>query len=249
MALGGRATPRRAASVFAAWAGALVAIAALAIPSGYLSLRLLEDAVLFFAAAPLLLAGAPPRLLRRILAGRAADRVARVLVHPLPAVLTFHILFAISLLAPVAAVEQASPALLAAERLVLLFAALLMWWPLLSPLHGLPRLGTAMQFVYIFVNWLAITAVFGWLLFSAGGNQGGAGVYGLSAAQDQQAGAFALGVVSHVAYAVVGIGAFLRWVRSEHALASPRHLYERVRRAGFDDDEAGEIAGLRGPVR
>jgi putative membrane protein len=232
----------------ALWAGGAVAVAALLAPAPYLSVRLLGDAGLFFVAAPLLLAGTPAGVLRRLLARPRLAAALRVLTRPLPAVLLFHILFAVSLLPPALAAEDASTPVLAGARLVLLPAAGLMWWPLLSPTQTLPRLGTTLQFVYIFVNWLAITAVFGWLLFDAGA-PGRAGVFGLGPAQDRQLGAFALGTVSHAAYAVVGISVFLRWVRAEQALASPLHLYARVRRAGFDEREAGEIAGLAGGRR
>jgi putative membrane protein len=235
--------------VLAAWAGGVVAIVALLAPAGYLSVRLLADAGLFFVAAPLLLAGTPSALPRWLLSRRWVARTLRVLTRPLPAVALFHILFALSLLPAALAAERASPPLLAGARLVLLATALLMWWPLLSPTQALPRLSVTMQFVYIFINWLAITAVFGWLLFSSASAYGPAGVFGLSPEQDRQVGAFALGLLSHIAYAVIGISVFVRWVRSEQALASPLHLYARVRGAGFDEREAGEISGIAGQGR
>ncbi len=231
----------------AGWGGLAVALLTLLAPAPHFSVALAEDAGLFFVAAPLLLSGTPPALLRRPLARPGLLRAVRLLTRPLPAVALFHILFAVSLLGPYLAAERAIWPLQVGVRLVLLALALLMWWPLLSPVRALPRLSTTMQFVYIFVNWLAITAVFGWLLFShaAGATYGGPGVFGLSVAQDRQLGAFALGVVSHLAYAVIGIAVFVRWVRTEEALTSPHHLYERVRRAGFDADEAEEITGVR----
>lgn len=245
--LGRRGRSLTALQALAGWTGAGLAVAVLVLPVPYFSVRLAGDAMLFFVAAPLLLAGVPPAWLRRPLARPRLRGVLRLLTRPMPAVALFHILFAVSLLAPYLGTEHGSGLVLAAVRLVLLALSLVMWWPVLSPARALPRLGTTMQFVYIFVNWLAITAVFGWLLFtpSVGAAYGAGGLFGLRAAQDHELGAFALGVVSHVAYAVVGIAVFVRWVRTEEPLSSPWHLYDRVRRAGFDPDEAEEITGVR----
>jgi putative membrane protein len=239
--------PSRAASLLG---GLLLLCLAggLAPPGGLFSLRLLQDALLCFAAAPLCLLGTPAAWLRPLLRARPTLAAAlRRLTRPLPAVALFHLAFALSLLPGALAGQRlgGGDLGLAAWRLVLFALALGMWSPLLSPVAELPRLPSGWQFAYLFVNWLAITAVFGWVTFDGGLRYGsGAGLLALGAAGDRQLGGFLLGLVSHLAYAVTGAALFWRWARSEAALASPQHLYRRARRAGFDDEEARRIAGL-----
>jgi putative membrane protein len=150
--------------------GALVALlAALNGPlhdlsDGYLfSAHMVQHLVLTLVVPPLLLTGLPAfmvdGLLRPCLARRGPGAVVRTLTRPLPA----FALYAVALVGW----HLPGPTNIALERhgwhvvehLVLLVAASIGWWPILSPSRLAPPLPYAGQLLYLFVFGMPMTVV------------------------------------------------------------------------------------------
>ncbi|HEU5323046.1 MAG TPA: cytochrome c oxidase assembly protein, partial [Methylomirabilota bacterium] len=123
---------------------------------GYLfSAHMVQHLVLTLLVPPLLLAGTPrwlaDALLAPVLARRAGAAVVRTLTHPLVALAVYTVaLVAWHLPGPYDAALEAH-GWHVVEHVVLLAAAGLAWWPLLSPASRAPALPSAAQLLYVFV--------------------------------------------------------------------------------------------------
>jgi putative membrane protein len=155
VSLGGWRAPRRK---IAAFGGALVVLfLALNGPLHNLSdtylfsAHMAQHLLLTLVFPPLLLYGTPAWVIRPLLAPRWVLAIARVVTRPLAAALIFS--------GPI--VIWHAPALYEAalrhhnlhivQHLVFLSTAVIMWWPILSPVPELPRIQHLMQLLYLFL--------------------------------------------------------------------------------------------------
>lgn len=153
--LGGLQAPRRKVAAFA---GALLVIfGALNGP-----LHNLSDAYLFSAHMaqhllltllfpPLLLYGTPAWVARALLRPRWVAALARVITRPLPAAALFTapiVLWHVPLFYEAALRNHTIHIV---QHLIFLATAVVMWWPILSPVPELPRLPYLGQMLYLFL--------------------------------------------------------------------------------------------------
>lgn len=144
--------------------------------AGYLaSIAALRTLLLTFAVAPLLLAGTPPWLLRRLLRanvdrgdGRPGRvlRAAQVLTFPWVAFLLFNALLVVTQLPAVVdglKVTQAGSFLLDISWLA---ASIIVWVPIVRPLPELGGLGDPMRLLYLFGLSVVPTVPASFLTFS-----------------------------------------------------------------------------------
>jgi putative membrane protein len=127
------------------------------------SAHMVQHLVLTLVVPPLLLTGLPgwmvDGLLRPCLAHRASRAVVRTLTRPLPAFAVYAVaLVGWHLPGPTnTALEQHGWHVV--EHLVLLVAAVIGWWPILSPSRLVPPLPYAAQLLYLFVFGMPMTVV------------------------------------------------------------------------------------------
>jgi putative membrane protein len=189
-----------------------------------------QHLLLTLIAPPALLAGLPAWmvdpwlsiLVRRPVVGRSL----RFLTRPLPALAIYSVaLVGWHLPRPFNMALQA-PAWHALEHLTLLAAAVLGWWPVLSPSRYLPALPYGGQILYLFVFGMPMTVV---AAMVTGAEQPLYHFYveasrraGLDALADQRLGGILMwvpaGVVPVVAFTVV----FFRWAAAEEDAAFPK---------------------------
>ncbi len=118
-------------------------------------------------AAPLLLAGTPAWMLRRLLAPRPIAVVVRTLVRP---VVAFFVFTAVLLSMHWPAVVDASVGnqlLHFGLHVLLVGSSIVMWWPVVSPLPELPPLAAPGQMLYLFFLSLAPTIPASFLTFGS----------------------------------------------------------------------------------
>jgi len=153
--LGGLRAERRRVTAFGA--ALLVIFVALNGP-----LHNLSDAYLFSAHMaqhllltllfpPLLLYGTPAWVVRPLLASRWVTAPARILTRPVIAAATFTapiVLWHVPLFYEAALRNHTLHIL---QHLVFLATAVLMWWPILSPVPELPRIAYPCQMLYLFL--------------------------------------------------------------------------------------------------
>ena len=130
---------------------------------GYLfSAHMVQHLILTLAMPPLLIAGTPGWMLRPALANRFIAPAARFVTRAPIAFIVFNVIVAAWHLPPLYNAAMANHDIHILEHMMFMAAAVLMWWPLLSPLPELPRLAYPGQMLY---SWLmtipmSITAIY-----------------------------------------------------------------------------------------
>ena len=123
------------------------------------SVHMVEHLLISMVAPPFILLGTPGWMVRPVLANRRILPVARILVFPIVAFAVFNSVTVFTHLPPVVDyILRRHPVHFLAH--VLLFgSALVMWWPVFSPLPELPRLHFSGQMIYLFAQSLVPSIV------------------------------------------------------------------------------------------
>lgn len=133
---------------------------------GYLySAHMVQHLLYSLVAAPLLVAGTPAWLVRRLTAPKAVGAAFRFLVRPLPALVLFNAVLLFTHWPAVVEASVSSELTHLAVHVLVVGAAYVMWWPVVSPMPEMPPLSPPMQMVYLFVQSLAPTIPASFLTF------------------------------------------------------------------------------------
>jgi putative membrane protein len=114
------------------------------------SAHMVQHLVLTLVAPPLLIAGTPGWMLRPLLHRSMLGVLARWLTKPAHCFAIFNVVLAGWHLPPVYNLAMTYHAVHILQHLMFIGAAVLMWWPILSPLPELPRLSYPAQMLYCF---------------------------------------------------------------------------------------------------
>ena len=124
-----------------------------ALAAGYLlSARTLQYLLYVLVAPPLLLLGTPRWLLRRLLRGRVAFRLARVLSRPLVPLLVYNAVLIAVHLPPVVNAVAGSQLLSFGLDLLVIASGLVFWWPALGRLPELRPMGYPGRLGYLLLS-------------------------------------------------------------------------------------------------
>jgi putative membrane protein len=165
----GEATPRRTRRFFllgiaVLWLGADWPVHDLAERYLY-SLHMVQHMLFTFIAAPLLIVGMPAWMLRELLRPRAVRAVFAFMTRPLVALIFFNSVLLFSHWPSVVAVAVGSEWIHFGVHVLIVLSALVMWWPIVSPLPELPPLSAPGQMIYLFFQSLAPTIPASFLTF------------------------------------------------------------------------------------
>ena len=186
------------------------------------SMHMVQHVLLTLIAPPLLILGTPGWLLRPLLRPNWAFRAARIATHPLVGFGAFNVAFSIWHIPALYNSSLTSEAVHAAEHLIMVSTALLMWWPLTSNLPELPRLDYPFQMGYLFIMSVAQIIVFAIITFAE------TPIYdfyvnaprvwgGVSPLLDQQIGGIIMKVGSGILFLALLIIVFFKWFNEEEA--------------------------------
>jgi putative membrane protein len=186
----------------------------------YLYLVHMWQHILFtLVAAPLLVAGTPAWLCRDLLRRPALRRVWRFLTRPLPAIVLFNGVLLFTHWPAVVTLSVQSELAHFLLHALLLFSAIVMWWPIVSPLPEMPPLSPPGQMMYLFVQSLAPTIPASFLTF---GHSPLYPIYatfpriwGISALTDQMIAGLSMKIVGAAILWTVITVVFFRWGRRE----------------------------------
>jgi len=123
------------------------------------SAHMVQHLLLTLVAPPLLLAGVPGWMLRPALAVRGIGAIARRVTRVGAAYLIFNLVVAAWHLPPIYNTAMANHGVHIAQHLMFMAAAVLMWWPLMSPLPELPRIAYPAQMLYCFLMTIPMSIV------------------------------------------------------------------------------------------
>lgn len=174
----------------------------------------LQHILITLAAPPLLIAGTPGGMLRPLLGHRVAGAFLTGLTPALRAFIFFNVLLAVLHLPPIFAAGVASPLLRSVMYLLLVMAALLMWWPLMSPLPELPRLSYPLQMLYCFALSIPMSIVSVYIVAARTPmyTYGDAALrWGTTALEDQRLGGLIMWIPSGLFFYLVLSIVFWKW--------------------------------------
>ena len=212
-------------------AGVLIMLFALAGPihelsDNYLfSAHMAQHMILTLVVPPLLLLGTPGWLLRPLVSPRVVLKPLRFLTLPLLAFLLFNgvfVLWHFPLFYEGALRGQPFHIL---EHLLFMATAVIVWWPILSPLPELPRISYPTQMLYLILLSISQTPLFAVITFSSdviySFYETTPRVWNISPLADQQLG----GIIMKVTWLAVFLPAicivFLRWFYREETEGRP----------------------------
>lgn len=123
------------------------------------SAHMVQHLLLALVIAPLFIMGTPGWMLRPALSVRGVAPTARWLTRPTHAFAIFNVVMAGWHLPPLYNTAMAHHNVHIIQHLMFLVAAVLMWWPVLSPLPELPRLNYPGQMLYLFLMTIPMSIV------------------------------------------------------------------------------------------
>jgi putative membrane protein len=185
------------------------------------SVHMGQHLVYTLVAPPLLIAGTPAWLLRAPLRNSAVFRVARFIALPLVCFATFN---AVQLYFHLPSTVDFALRNHWAHPLVhvaLVASALLMWWPILSPIEELPKLSYPLQMAYLFVQSLLPSVMAAFLTFATTSfysyYETAPRLWTLTPIEDQQFAGFVMKILgSLILWAFIAY-AFFRWYQRDLA--------------------------------
>jgi putative membrane protein len=121
--------------------------------------HMVQHLVLTIVVPPLLLLGTPGWMLRPALRIPAVNAFAKVVTTPRAAFTIFNVVLAAWHLPPLYNSAMFHHEVHIIQHLMFLVGAVIMWWPMLSPLPELPRLSYPGQMLYSFLMTLPMTIV------------------------------------------------------------------------------------------
>lgn len=155
-----------------------------------LTAHMFQHTVFIMVSAPLLLAGIPAWVWQALLRQRGVMPVAKVLTHPVVAFGIFNGLQVLTHLPEVVNFSLETHWFHFLVHATLLSSAMLMWWPILSTVPELPRLGPPLRMAYLFVQSLIPTVVAAFVTFANGVvyeyYEQAPRMWGVTAVEDQQ---------------------------------------------------------------
>jgi putative membrane protein len=131
------------------------------------SVHMVQHLLFSLVAPPLLLLGTPDWLVRPLIRRPGALRLARLLTAPLFALCLMGVVTVVTHMPGVVDYTLRHHYAHFVAHVVLVAAALLMWWPVLSPLPELPRLSPPFQMGYLFVQSFVPTVLASFITFSS----------------------------------------------------------------------------------
>jgi putative membrane protein len=131
------------------------------------SVHMVQHLLFSLVAPPLLIAGLPAWMLRRMLGTGSLFRFVRFVTKPVVALILFNSVLLFTHWPAVVDAAVRSEGIHFSLHLLLVASALIMWWPVMSPLPELPPLAPPMQMLYLFFQSLAPTIPASWLTFGS----------------------------------------------------------------------------------
>jgi putative membrane protein len=179
------------------------------------SAHMVQHLVLALVVAPLLIMATPGWMLRPALQSRAVAGVARWVSNPLRAYAIFNVVMCAWHLPPLYNLAMAHHSVHIVQHLMFLVAAVLMWWPILSPLPELPRLAYPMQMLYLFLMSIPMSIVAVYIAYADSVlypvYATAPRIWGISPMQDQLIGGLIMWIPGGLFFFAVISVIFFRW--------------------------------------
>ncbi|MBI1725991.1 MAG: cytochrome c oxidase assembly protein [Candidatus Rokubacteria bacterium] len=123
------------------------------------SAHMVQHLLLIFAMPPLLLYGTPGWMLSPLLRPPLVLRLGRRLTRPSGAFASFNLVLVAWHLPPLYNLAMDHHGVHIVQHLMIMVVSVILWWPVMSPSHELPRAAYPVQMLYLFVVGLPMVVV------------------------------------------------------------------------------------------
>lgn len=184
------------------------------------SMHMMQMSLLYFAVPPLLLLGMPAYLLRPVVTLKGVRGVIRFFTKPLISLFFFNGTFSFYHVPAVFDAIMKEHAWHNLSHGILLFAALCMWWPVVSPLPEWDHMKPIPKLGFIFANGILLTPACAMITFTNivlyQSYMEMSQVFPvMSPLHDQQLGGVIMKIMQEIVY-ITALGlVFLKWIRQE----------------------------------
>ena len=185
------------------------------------SAHMVQHILITLIAPPLLLAGIPAWLARPLVRRRFVFPVASVLTLPIVAIVLFNGVLALWHVPQLYEATLQNHTIHILNHIMYVATAVLLWWPIFSPLPELPRLGYPLQMLYLFIQSLLPAILASMITFSTDvlypTYAAAPRLWDIPPLQDQQIGGLIMKVVGGLILWVLAAVIFFFWFNHEEA--------------------------------
>ena len=181
------------------------------------SAHMVQHLLLTLLVPPLLIAGTPGWMLRPLLRPRAVRAVAEFVTRPVMCFTIFNLTIVLWHLPIFYNAAMANHNIHIGEHLMFMAAAVLMWWPFMSPLPELPRLAYPGQMLYCFLTTVPMSVVAVYItmadhiLYPA--YAAAPRLWGINPMEDQQIGGLIMWIPGSIVFYGVMTVIFFKWAQ------------------------------------
>ena len=179
------------------------------------SAHMVQHLVLALVIAPILIMATPGWMLRPALQYRPIAAIARWVTNPFRTFAIFNVVMCAWHLPPLYNLALTHHPVHIVQHLMFLVAAVLMWWPILSPLPELPRIAYPMQMLYLFLMSIPMSIVAVYIAYADSvlypTYAAAPRVWGISPLQDQLIGGLIMWIPGGLFFFAVISVIFFRW--------------------------------------
>lgn len=183
------------------------------------SAHMVQHLLLTLVVPPLFIAGLTGVMLRPLLGVSALGAIVRILTRPIACFAIFNVTLMVWHLPPVYNSALAYHWVHILQHLMFMGAAVLMWWPILSPLPELPRLSYPGQMLYCFLLSIPMSIVSVYIVYSQAvlypAYASAPRVWGISPLDDQLIGGLIMWIPGGLFLFGVASVVFFRWAAAE----------------------------------
>ena len=184
-----------------------------------LLMHMVQHLLLTLVMPPLLLLGLPGWMLRPLTGVPLLRAVLSRLTRPLPAFIAFNAIFAVWHVPALYEATLNSESIHLLEHFLFMGAALLTWWPILSPLPELPRASYPLQVLYLFLQSIIPTVLGGIITLAPDvlyvTYLHAPRVWGIGALEDQQWGGLIMWIPGALIYLTALTAVFFIWFEGQ----------------------------------
>ena len=179
------------------------------------SAHMVQHLLLALVIAPILIMATPGWMLRPALRYRPIAAIARWVTSPFRTFAIFNVVMCAWHLPPLYNLALANHPVHIVQHLMFLVAAVLMWWPILSPLPELPRIAYPMQMLYLFLMSIPMSIVAVYIAYADSVlypmYAAAPRIWGISPMQDQLIGGLIMWIPGGLFFFAVISVIFFRW--------------------------------------
>ncbi len=177
-------------------------------------------------APPLLLAGIPTWLWEALFFRKGVLPVMRVILHPVVTLAVFNAVLVGSHLPDTMDFILYHHWVHFFAHVILVTASLMMWWPVITNVPGLPHLTYPFRMMYLFLQSLVPSVVAAFLTFATGPIYGFYGaaprIEGITIIEDQQIAAASMKIFgSLILWSFIGVSFFKWWAQEQRESKGP----------------------------